>query len=60
MRKLVEDIEIGERVKYKEKTLLITDIYNAEGEGRSFISTDENGKEFKFSKSCRTFLILLS
>jgi len=59
MEKLVEDITIGERVECNGKKLLITDTYSANGEGVGFISTDENGKEYKFSKSCGTFLAVL-
>ena len=56
MRKLTEDIEIGERIIYNNTILLITDIYESNGEGRCFICTNEKGKESKFNKSCGTYL----
>ncbi|MFY0516569.1 hypothetical protein ACOMCU_01875 [Lysinibacillus sp. UGB7] len=59
MDKTVENIEEYERVDFNGKKLLITDIYKTFGESVEFISTDENGKEFKFSKDWGATLTVL-
>ena len=56
MQKLVEDIEIGEQIKYEQKRLVIVEITAANGEGRVFVAKSESGEEIKFSKSCGTYL----
>lgn len=60
MKKLVENIKEYDRVIYDGKIYLITDIYQTPGEGVAFISTNENGKEFKFSKDWGTILFVLT
>lgn len=56
MRKLVEDVEVGETVEKEGKPFLITDTYEVNGEGRGFITSDENGKEHRFPATCGTYL----
>lgn len=49
--RLVEDIEEYDLVEFNNEILLITDVYKTYGESVEFISTNENGKEFKFSSN---------
>ena len=60
MEKLVEDVKVGERVLYQKKNLLITCNYAVNGEGIGFTAVDEKQKEYKFSKSCGTYLDVIS
>lgn len=59
MKKLVEDIQIGDKVFREGQTLSIVNTYEVNGEGVGFISTDEESKEQKFSATCGTFLTVL-
>lgn len=56
MQKLVEDIQVGDTVEKEGKAFLITDTYESNGEGVGFITTNEKGKEHKFSATCGTYL----
>lgn len=60
MEKLVENIKEYERVEFNGKPFLINDIYKTDGESVEFISTDENGKEFKFGMDWGTVLTVLT
>lgn len=60
MKKLVENIKEYERVEFNGKPFLITDIYKTDGESVEFISTDDKGKEFKFSIDWGTVLTVLT
>lgn len=60
MNKLVEDIKIGETLLKDGKKLKVIGNYEVNGEGIGFIVIDENKEESKFSKSCGTYLTILS
>lgn len=52
MKKLVEDLLIGDTVIKDGKSLDIKDFYEVNGEGRGIITTDQSGKEVRFAKAC--------
>lgn len=58
MKKLVEDIDIGETLEKEGKPFLITGTYEVNGEGRGFITTDKSGIEQRFSATCGTHLYI--
>lgn len=46
-------------VSTKVKNLTLVDFYSVNGEGRGFVTKDENENEFRFSKACGTYLTVL-
>lgn len=60
MKKLVEDIQVGETFLKDGNPFLITDTYEVNGEGIGFILTNEKGIESKFNATCGTYLTVVN